>query len=548
MLTDFLNLNNLPFLMCLVVSVINGVLLVLLARKFLQILQLSGYKIRGYFVWLKDTKAKYISRIALLCSLSLCCVLVIDFLFGGYHPDRLFSYIGLLFYIYFSIVLVVNVNKTPQKTPLVQTRRMSRLMTLLFLLGAGITFVAIWLCSVWVPFLAFNVAVLIPMFLPLLVPVVHFILLPLEAFIRWTYIEAAKQKLKKYPDLIKIGITGSYGKTSVKHILNVMLSQKYNVCMSPHSFNTPMGLTKVVLKYLKKENQVLIAEMGAKQVGDIKYLCNLIEPQHAILTGVGSQHYQTFGSAENISKTKYELIQSLPENAVAVFNIDNKPSKRLFKQCELKNKVGASYHNQAELKIDNVKLSPNGSEFNLVYGDESVKCKTKLLGKHNILNILMSATLALKLGVTLKQIAKAVGEVEPMNHRLEPINKGDLVILDDAYSSNEEGAKMALDVLDLYKDYNKICITPGIVELGEQEYKTNVLFGEKMAKICNSVIIVNKVNAEAIKQGLENGNFNQENILQVETLQDSNAKLSEILQKNQKNVVLYMNDLPDNYT
>ena len=143
-----------------------------------------------------------------------------------------------------------------------------------------------------------------PFLIPLLVILVHIILTPIEELIKLSFMIKAKHKLKKFKRLIKIGITGSFGKTSTKYILNTLLSEKYKVCMSPNSFNTPMGLTKVVNQYLHEDDEVLIAEMGAKQRGEIAYLCDFIKPHHAILTSVGNQHLETFKTIETIKKTK----------------------------------------------------------------------------------------------------------------------------------------------------------------------------------------------------------------------------------------------------
>lgn len=545
---EFFNLENIHFILAIFVSAINSVLLILIAKKFLQILQISNYKIRGYNVWLMDTKAKYISRIALLCFLSLACVLVTNALFNVSGTGASFAYFGLIFYIYFSIIFIINMIKLPQKTPLVQTRRMSRLTTLLFLLSFVISFVLIWLADVYLPFLRVGVITLTPLLLPILVPLVHFMLVPLEGLLRLNYIRRAKNKLAKRPDLIRIGITGSYGKTSVKHILNVMLSEKYNVCMTPHSFNTPMGLTKVVLNYLKNENEVLIAEMGARQEGDIKFLCDLVKPHHGIITGIGSQHFQTFGSIENITKTKNELVLALPENAFVVFNDDSKNCKMMFNACQLKNKFVISLSKKSELVADNIKLSENGIEFSLKYQENEVKCQTGLLGKHNLLNILLSACLAIKLGVSLEKIAKAIKNLEPVPHRLQPIENGNILVLDDAYSSNEEGAKNAVEVLKFCKDRIKICITPGLVELGSKENEINNEFGKQLAEVCDFVIIVNKVNSESIKKGLLSKKMDEEKIFVVENLDFAKHKLSELIRPENKYAVLFENDLPDNYT
>ena len=545
---SFFDLSNIHFILAFFISIANAALLCLISVKFLQILQLSGYKVRGYKVWLKDTKARYISRIAMLCFLSLACVLVTNALFDVYHKDSIYSYLGLIFYVYFSIVFIVNMVNVPQKTPLNQTRRMARLITCLFLLCMAITLILIWLATEYVYFIKFGVVVLTPILLPVLVPLAHFIMLPLENLIRLSYIKRAKKKLSKRTDLIKIGITGSYAKTSVKYILFEMLNEKYNVCMSPRSYNTPMGLTKVVLKYLKPENEILIAEMGAKQIGDISYLCNIIKPQHAIITGIGSQHLETFGSVDNIKKTKNELILSLPQNGIAVFNGQSAECKSLYNECKLENKFLSSFGEDSELKVKNVEMTSEGMFFELEYKDKTKKCSCKLIGRHNLENILLSATLALKLGVKLDSIAKAVSDLQPISHRLEIIKNQNITILDDSFNSSVEGSTAAVEVLSLYKDAVKICITPGLVEMGAEEYNVNKNFAKQLGEVCDYVIIVNKVNLQALQDGLKDTKIKQENVFAVDSLKNAKQKLGELITHEKKFVVLFENDLPDNYT
>lgn len=546
-LIEFFNFSSSYCIFAIIISILNAVLMVLLAKKFFQILQISGYKIHSYRLWLKDTKAKYISRLAMLAFLSLCCILVINFLFDGYGKEHILSYLGLIFYIYFSILFVIKVDKVPQKTPLVQTRRMSRLTTLLFIISAALSFVFIWLSTVYIPFLRFGIVSVMPVLLPVLLPVVHFMLVPLESLIRITYIKRAKKKLSKMKNLTVIAITGSYGKTSVKYILNKFLAEKYNVCITPHSFNTPMGITKVVLKYLKKENQVLIVEMGAKYRGDIKYLCDIVKPQLAIITGVGSQHYESFGSVENIAKTKYELVESLPQNGTVVFNCDSEECEKLYEKCGLKNKFCVKLDGDSDVSAENIEFNGKETLFTLNYKGKKVKCSTILLGKHNIRNILLASSLALKFGVTLEDIAKALEDVDYIPHRLELTVNGNITILDDAYSANEEGAKSALEVLGSFEG-KKVCITPGIVEMGEKEFAVNEEYGKQLGNVCDYIIIVNKVNQDALKKGIESTKINKENVFYVENLDLAKAQLSTVTKSQEKFVILFANDLPDNYT
>lgn len=540
---EFFNLSNPNFYIAIAIAIVNGALLCFVAGKPLQMLQLSGYKLSGYNAWLKDTKIKYNSRLTMLSFLSLISVLVTNALLDGFC-DGYISYLGLIFYIYFSIIFIINITKMPQKTPLKQTRRMNRLIATTFILIASITFILIALSTEYLHFLRYGIVVITPMFLIVIIPLAHFIIYPLESYIRNKYIKKARKKLGKMPNLIKIGITGSYGKTTTKHILNVILSKKYSVCMTPHSFNTPMGLTKVVLKYLKKDNQILIAEMGARNVGDIKYLCDLIHPKHAIITAVASQHLATFGSIENVAKTKNELAEAITDGYI-VFNANSEGSFKLYEKCNKDKYLSAVENDTAYCNIKNIKLSSSGSQFTLCIDGNEIDCNSKLIGKQFLEDIALASAMAYKLDVSLQDIKSAIEELKPMAHRMEIVNNNGLTIIDNSYNSSVESSKASLETLSLF-DGNKIIVTPGIVEMGVKEREVNVQFGENIAKVCNKVIIVNKVNLESIKQGLLQAGFNEEDILEAENLKQASTLLPNLTKAG--DVVLFENDLPDNYT
>ena len=539
---EVLDLQNINLYILIVLAVVNATVLCFVSSKLFQIMQLAGYKFKGYSSWLKDTKIKFFGRLIMLSFLSLISVLVTNALldgFGGYY-----SYLGLIFYFYFCIVFIINMAKMPQKTPLKQTRRMNRLIITTSIVIMLITFFSTTILTEYVPFVKYGIVVITPIFMPLIVPFANILNAPIEALIRHGYIKRAKKKLAKMPNLIKIGITGSYGKTTTKHILNVILSKKYSVCMSPHSFNTPMGLTKVVLKYLKKDNQVLIAEMGAKQVGDIKYLCNLIQPKHAIITSVGSQHLLTFKSEENIAKTKYELVEAV--NGIVVFNGNSEGAVRLYNKCNKEKYLTTTENQECFCQVKNIKTTESGSEFVLCLDKQEILCNTKIIGKHNIEDIALASVMAYKLEVPLNLIAQAISELKPMAHRMEIIKSKGLTIIDNAYNSSVESSKSALNTLSLFTSGNKIVVTPGIVEMGEKEREVNINFGEDIAKVANKVIIVNNANKDSISQGLINSNFNPENIFFAESLNDAREVLKNITASG--DVVLFENDLPDNYT
>lgn len=541
----FFDAGNTHMYIAIVLSIINGIAMCFSAYKFFQIIQLSGYKIRGYFLWLRDTKARYVSRVVLLSVMSIFCSLVTNVLFDVYHGDSLFSYFGLIFYFYFTIVFINNMYAAPKKIPLKHTHRMTRLNVAMFIVSAGLSFVMIAVSFEFIKILKFGGLCLLPIFVPLLVPFVHLIMVPLESIIINGYLVRAKRKLKSFPNLIKIGITGSFGKTSTKYILNTILSQKYKVCMSPHSFNTLTGLAKVVNGYLVEENEVLITEMGARSPGDIKKLAKFVDPKYAIITGVGSQHLLSFNKIENIVKTKYELIESLPSDGFAVFNGDNKIAYEMYEKCPVKKAITGNTKKESEITFTRVRVDKKGTHFTLKIGEKSINCNTKLLGRHNVENIMLCVRMAQELGLTIEEIANGISNLKPVPHRLEMTeNEDGTIILDDSYNASVEGCEVALEVLNKFGK-NKIVVTPGLVELGRLEKEENFNFGVKMAKVANIIIIVNKVNLESIKEGVLSTGFDETKIYEAETLDVAKKLMKDILKPG--DAVLFENDLPDNY-
>lgn len=542
---DIFNWSNPDLYFLIIITVLNSVLLLLLSYKFMQIIQLSGYKTRAYGAWLKNTKAKWVSRIAMLSFLSFCCVYVTNILFNAFQSNKLFGYIGFLFYLFFVIQFVQMMGKIPQKTPLKFTKRVVRLYVMLFVLYLIFNFGILLLSLEYSINIRVSVVALTPILVPITVPLANLFMLPIEKLICSSYKRACKKKLKEFPNLIKIGITGSYGKTSTKYYLKKFLETKYKVCSSPHSYNTPMGITKVVLNDLDSDDEVLIAEMGAKQVGEIKELCQLVEPNAGIITSIGEQHLDTFKSLENILQTKNELAEFLGENKVCVFNCANENAKKLYKKSKSKKKfdVGGKKSN---LFADNIVATENGLEFDIVYNGMIYRTHTKLLGEHNIQNILCAMQLALELGIGLDACLKVIPQLETAEHRLE-LKKLDnnILIIDDSFNSNIQGTAVALKTLALFEGRRKIVVTPGLVELGKREDIENIELGKRIAKVADIVILVNKNQSENIKKGLLEAGFDKNNIHIQESLFEVTEQFQELLKNG--DIVLLENDLPDNY-
>ncbi|MDD6050167.1 MAG: UDP-N-acetylmuramoyl-tripeptide--D-alanyl-D-alanine ligase [Clostridiales bacterium] len=388
---------------------------------------------------------------------------------------------------------------------------------------------------------------LFPVLLPLWVALGGLCAWPIEKLVSEMYFRDAQKKLAARPDLIKIGITGSYGKTSVKFILGTVLQEKFQVLVTPSSFNTPMGVTRVIREKLMPAHQVFVAEMGARHVGDIKELCRLVHPRYGVLTSVGPQHLDTFHTLERIKSTKYELMDAIPDGGCCFFPDDQGICRELFDKTR-KEKRLCSIHpgaDDADVWAEDIRVSPSGSSFILHAMNDEIACQTRLLGEHNIQNILLAATVGLHLGMNLKQIARGISRIEPVEHRLQLLPSAGVTIIDDAFNANPKGAQAALRVLKAFEG-RRIIITPGMVELGAGEEQFNHDFGVMMADCVDVAILVGKKHTAPIASGLREAGFPEDSLHIVSSLDEASALLRKLGRPG--DVALFENDLPDNYS
>ncbi|MBP3522997.1 MAG: UDP-N-acetylmuramoyl-tripeptide--D-alanyl-D-alanine ligase [Clostridia bacterium] len=433
-------------------------------------------------------------------------------------------------------LLLARARKEKLKKPFVVTERVKRLIAM----HAGTAFVIALIARAASPVLMY----LLPAFEAALIALAAVCAQPIEKHINRQFVDDAKKRLESNPNLIRIGITGSYGKTSTKFLLRDILSVKYNVLATPSSFNTTMGVTRVIREQLTPAHQVFIAEMGARHVGDIRELVDLVHPGIGILTSVGPQHLDTFGTIERIKNTKYELIDGLPQNGTAILARDGAICEELYARCPLEHK----YMPGDLVHASDMEWGPFGTRFTLedVKTGERARCETRLLGEHSIANLLLCCTAARVLGMTLDEIAQGVARCQPVEHRLELISGGaGATIIDDAFNANPVGARAALRVLKNFPG-RRIVITPGMVELGGEEAAFNRSFGEQMAESVDVAILVGKKHTQPIVDGLLAKGFPQEKIHVVSSLDESTKVLHAMMRAG--DVVLYENDLPDNYS
>ena len=538
-------------LLCM--SVVIGCLLA--GKILLHYFQLESYQFPGYFRTLRRNWTKALLPGACMCAL-LTILFLLSFLLsspepigGGLGAGDIAILIGIiLLLIAGGWLLGRKLSEKNAKKKFVLTPRVKRLYAVFFIVMTlilyGITRLINTLIDISDYFLILFF--LFPLFLPLWIALCGLLAWPIEKAISEMYFRDAQRILRERKDLIKIGITGSWGKTSVKFILGTILEEKYHTLVTPASFNTPMGVTKVIRSKLEPGHRVFVSEMGARHVGDIKEMCRLVHPQIGLLTSVGPQHLDTFKTVERVAKTKYELIDALPEDGEAFFADDGDICRTLYEKTTVRKHLTGLDPEKDELWAEEIRYSPEGSTFLLCRGDEKTECTTQLLGELNIRNILLCASTGLSLGLSMKQIARGIAKIRPVEHRLQLIrHPGGLNVIDDAFNSNIRGAKQAFQVLKQFPK-KRVIVTPGMVELGEQEAEMNRAFGTAMADCCDTAILVGKKRSEAIAAGLKENGFPEESILVAASLEDAASMMREITGAG--DTVLFENDLPDNYS
>lgn len=488
-----------------------------------------------YLKWIKNNLNKVFIEIDLL--------LVVFVLLLNFINEEYTMYLFSLFY-FFIIYLYYKKNKKEQsKKPLVFTKRIKRL---------AITTMLLYLFFIWLVVINYipNRLVYYYFFIGILVYLNHFIVFlaniinkPVEKLVYYYYYNKASNRLKDMKNLKVIGITGSYGKTSTKNILSDILNVKYDAYPTPKSFNTTYGMMMTINNYLDKFTEIFIAEMGAYKIGEIKDICNLVRPKYGILTKIGTAHLEIFGSQENIQIGKFELIESLPSDGVGVLNGDD-PLQVNYK---LKNNCKIVWYGIDNKKCDyyatNIKLSASGTKFDVVFkNNETYSFETKLLGTANVYNVLSSIALAHTLGMEIDKIQLGVKKVNATEHRLELKKYGTINIIDDAYNSNPEGSKMALEVLNMMPG-KKIIVTPGMIELGSRQYELNKVFGTYIANTCDEVILVGQEQTKPIYDGLLESKYDMSKVHVINNVKEAFV----LMQKLQENdtYVLLENDLPD---
>ena len=410
-----------------------------------------------------------------------------------------------------------------------KARLIYALTLLIVFLIITISFLAHGLYGIFIVFVLFPA-------LPIIISASLLIIKPVDYILKRRIIKKAANILNRNK-IIVIGITGSYGKTSAKEILYSILKEKYKTIETPNNINTDIGIAEFILKNCAKlsEADVFIVEMGAYKEGEIKNICEIVNPHYSILTGINESHIERFGSLEKIIRGKFELPEKTKK--LSVLNFDDKNIRNNYGKFRIKNYTKVSEKEARDIRVRN---NFKGLFFNI----GGIEIKTSLLAMHNITLILLCVEIARKLGMQSEEIKTGIAKIKPISHRLEPIfnSSTNIMVIDDSYNGNFNGILSGIDVLKRARG-RKIVLTPGLVELGSRTKVIHNKIGSIYAKEASLVLLIKNDRVKYIIEGMENNNF--KNYKTYKDTGEAHNDLKNILKSG--DTIIFQNDLTDNY-
>jgi UDP-N-acetylmuramoyl-tripeptide--D-alanyl-D-alanine ligase len=446
----------------------------------------------------------------------------------------------------------------PAKKALVYTQRMRRILGVAAALVVIVAALLVWALLTQAPasVALFGGAVIVvgsPLIVAPLLISANWLLKPVEARIQAGFVARARAKYSRLAPLT-IGVAGSYGKTSVKHILAALLQPAMETLPTPKSYNTLMGVTRAINEYLEPRHRAFVVEMDTYAVGEIAAMCRLVDPTMALVTSVGPQHLERFGAVERIADALYELIAALPAGAPAVIYGGEALAAGLAERAAAAGYQVVRYGMEGEdagpldVIASEISVDERATRFTWRWPAEGLEQRVAipLLGQHNVLNVSAALVVIHLLGLPVDEAARDALRLEPAPHRLQLIpSPGGMTIIDDSYNANPVGVHNGLEVLRQMRGRHKILVTPGLVELGAVEEAENRRFGEHAATVCDHVILVGARQTQPIAEGLRAGGLPDERTHVVESLDEVTATLARIAGPG--DVTLFANDLPDTY-
>ena len=513
----------------------------------LHLFQLEHYEAARLRVWVQRRNARVDRRPLVICAvaggiltITAAADLHVRTLIFGIAAGIVLGGMGLL------------TIRRPQTKPLVFTARARRLFGVALAIPAIVLALAALAvvagAPAWVaPVVGTVMAALGIVAAPELLFAADTALRPVQRLETRRFVRQASRKLEEIAPLT-IGITGSFGKTTTKACVAGVAELRGPAYATPASYNTYLGVVRAINEGLTAKHRAFIAEMGAYRLGDVKELCELVRPGIGVLTAIGPAHLERFGSLDAIEQAKGELAQELPPEGVYVTNADDERCVRTAERTQAKvilfSAAGAP---GAGVTAHDIEMAEGTTRFTLRHREDEVVVRAKLLGRHNVANLLAAAAVGIGMDLPLDAIGRALARVTPPAHRLAPIlnRQAGIVVIDDAYNSNPVGAAAALEVLASHEAERRLLVTPGMVELGDRETEENERFGAQAAKVCDLVVLVGEERSKPILAGLNSAAFPDSQVHVVANTSEAQALLAQTTRRG--DVVLFENDLPDLY-
>jgi UDP-N-acetylmuramoyl-tripeptide--D-alanyl-D-alanine ligase len=444
----------------------------------------------------------------------------------------------------------------PPKKALVFTPRLRRLLAtaavLALIVAAGIC-AAAQLAPVWIAGVLVAAATAATTLLSMVLLVAaNGANRPVEARVRAGFLHAARRRIERVDPLV-IAVAGSYGKTSTKHILAHFLEQYGTTLATPKSFNTLMGVSRTINDLLEDRHRTFIVEMDAYAPGEIASICALVQPRHALLTSVGPQHLERFGTVDRIAEALYETLDALPAAGFAVVYAGDAATAALATRARASGREVISYGVEGDavdldVVAEDVQITGSGSRFTWSWPVAGLRHEVSvpLLGRHQVLNVSAALATVHRLGLPLERALAAAATLAPVDHRLQPVPTGNAItVIDDSYNANPVGVHNGLEVLAEMDARQRILVTPGLVELGSLEDDENRRYGEHAARVCDHVIVMDARPARALREGLRAGGMADDHVHVVRSLAEATAVIGHVATAG--DAVLFANDLPDTY-
>lgn len=325
-------------------------------------------------------------------------------------------------------------------------------------------------------------------------------------FVKDIVINSAIKKISFQKGLLVIAITGSFGKSTTKEMLDVILKQKYNTFKNPDSLNTPYGIAKTIEKFLTRRRQVFISEINLKDKNDHSEFSQIISPNILIFSGLDMKATSLAKNVNEIISWYHDLAKNTTYNSLLLINEDNIFLSKLFRRSRnLKHKkIFYGFSENADLKASDIKADKFKTSFTLfILGKKYGTFQIKMLGRHSVTNILPAIFLGQKYGLSKTQVKEVLEKVKPLKHKMQPFLTAEkIVLIDDTEGASPTAIFRAIEHMKVFKK-KKILVFEPIIELGKMDKFVHEEIGKVSAGVFNEVYLTNTNFLKEIKRGVE---------------------------------------------